>query len=869
MQKPPTPLVQQYLEIKAKYKDAILFYRLGDFYEMFFEDAVTAAPVLDLTLTSRHKDVEDPVPMCGVPYHAAAPYIKKLQDAGFKVAICEQLEDPSKAKGIVKRDVIRVATPGLVYDPDTLEPRQTNYISALAYINIAYGIAFFEPSTSELLLLSTADPEQAFSEVKKLMPREMVYKDRSLPDRVIELFGGELPFILTPLPEQYFDWDPVRERVTSLWGGQLAASGADGSPALLSVVSALFRYLEDTKTPISNVTIKNVLPSSYLYMDNATIRNLELFSSIIDGSEGISLIGTMDRTVTPMGSRMLRSYLRFPSVSADEIAKRHAVVDHLFNDPVTRSELRDRLGDVGDMERSVTKAHSRTLVPQSLQRLSASIEAVRDIKSMIHKDVPLLSEFYGAMDDLSDIGTHVRNTLDLTDDQAEHGWFVRNGINAQLDELKALVKDTKGWLKHFEQDERSRTGINSLKVGYSGVFGYYIDVTRPNLRLVPDDYIRKQTVANGERFITPKLKEMEVRLLSARGEIKRIESGYLVSLNEVISGNASRILKTASIIAAVDVLACFSEIAVRNNYVRPVIDYGDAMDFKEARHPVIERHLKNAAFIPNDIDMNCTDRQVIIITGPNMSGKSTIIRQSALIVLMAQMGSFVPAREARIGIVDRIFARVGASDHLARGQSTFMVEMTETANILGNATGRSLIILDEIGRGTSTYDGISIAWAVLDHIANRIGAKTLFATHYHELIEFGRSHPKAVNQSIPVKQWQGRLIFVRKLVDGGSNESFGIEVAKMAGLPAEVIGLAQRLLKKLQDGEIDSLGRPRLAEGTESHAVQYTLFRPDRTKLHDMLAAVSPDAMTPLEALQFLVRLKEAMGEEKSQGKAQ
>ncbi len=858
MSKTSTPLVQQYLEIKEKYKDAILFYRLGDFYEMFFDDAVTAAPVLDLTLTSRHKDVEDPVPMCGVPYHAAAPYIKKLQDAGFRVAICEQLEDPSKAKGIVKRDVIRVATPGLVYDPDTLESGQTNYIAVLLEDNGTYGIVFFEPSTSEMLLLSTTDPERAFSEIKKLMPREMVYRDKALPDRVIGLFGGELPFMLTPLPASSFDWGPVRERLMPLWGSQLTASGADSDRTLLSVVSALFRYLDDTKTPVSTITIKNVLPSSYLYMDNATIRNLELFSSIIDGSEKVSLMGAMDRTVTPMGSRLLRGYLRFPSVSPDEIAGRHAVVDHFFNDPVARSELRSRLGDVIDMERAVAKAHNRTMTPQSLQRLAASLGAARDIRSMIHKDIPLLSELHGSMDDLGDVEERIAGTLDLTDTQAEHGWFVKSGIDTQLDELKTLVRDTKGWLRNFEQDERARTGINSLKVGYSGVFGYFIDVTRPNLRLVPDDYIRKQTVASGERFITPKLKEMEVKLLSAEEEIKRIESGHLATLNEVVSANAPRILRTASVVAAVDVLSCFSEIAARNKYVRPAIDPGDAMDLKDARHPVIEHHLRGAAFIPNDISLNCTDRQVVIITGPNMSGKSTIIRQSALIALMAQMGSFVPAREARIGIVDRIFARVGASDHLARGQSTFMVEMTETANILNNATGRSLIILDEIGRGTSTYDGISIAWAVLDHLANRIGAKTLFATHYHELIEFGRSHPKALNQSIPVKQWQGRLIFVRKLVDGGSNESFGIEVAKMAGLPAEAIGLAQRILKKLQDGEIDSLGRPRLAEGTGLDKTQYSLFKPGDTKVYDLLRDIDPDIMTPIEALQFLIRLKEA-----------
>ncbi len=860
MTKTSTPLVQQYLEIKEKYRDAILFYRLGDFYEMFFEDAVTAAPVLDLTLTSRHKDSEEPIPMCGVPYHAAAPYIKKLLDAGFRVAICEQLEDPAKAKGIVKRDVIRVVTPGLVHDPDMIESSQTNYVCVLVQAPPQYGMAFFELSTSGLLVMSTTDPEQAFSEIKKLMPRELIYRDRALPSAVIDLLSAELPFILTPAPAQYFDWDTVRERVMTVWREQLAGAGVQDEPPLLSAVAALFRYLEDTKTPISNITVRKLLPSSYLYMDNATIRNLELFRSIIDSSERVSLLGVMDRTVSPMGSRMLRHFLRFPSVSLAEILERQAAVEFFFNDPVTRAGMRTKLKDVGDIERTAAKAHNGALMPQSLQRLATSIDAVKQVKAMLgdrQGDVPLLFRMHGEMDELSDVRAEINGKIDLTEEQDRHGWFVRAGVSRQLDELKLLARDTKGWLKRFEQEERQRTGIGSLKVGCSSVFGYYIDVTRPNLKLVPEDYIRKQTVANGERFITPKLKEMEVRLLSAEEEIKKIEGDYLRSLNATVSGNAGRILRTASAVAAVDVLASFGEVSVRNRYNKPAIEESGVMELREARHPVIEQFLKDASFIPNDITLNTADRQVIIITGPNMSGKSTIIRQSALIALMAQTGCYVPAESARLGIVDRIFARVGASDHLAKGQSTFMVEMAETANILSNATDRSLIILDEIGRGTSTYDGISIAWAVLDYIANTIGAKTLFATHYHELIEFGSSHPKAVNQSIPVKQWQGKLIFIRKLVEGGSNESFGVEVAKMAGLPGAVIGLAQRLLKRLQDGEIDSLGRQRLAGATGLDDTQYSLFKAGDTKVYDMLRDVNPEAMTPLEALQFLTRLKE------------
>ena len=863
MDKSPTPLIQQYLEIKSRYKDAILFYRLGDFYEMFFEDAVTVAPILDLTLTSRHKDVEDPVPMCGVPYHSASPYIKKLLDAGFKVAICEQLEDPAKAKGIVKRDVIRVATPGLVYDPDTLDSKQTNYIAVIFYSQNNYGIAFLETSTSELLVMGTAETEQVFSELRKLMPREVIYMDRSLPVEVINLFGNEVPFILTPVSEQYFDWDTIKERVIGIWGDQLRGAGVMENNIILSAVSALFHYLDDTRTPISNITIKMLLPSMYLYMDSATIRNLELFSSIIENSEKLSLVGVMDRTITSMGARLLRNYLRYPSVSVQEIVSRHVVVDYFFNEPVLRAELRNKLKEITDMERTVAKAHNQALTPQALQKFASAIEAIKDIKKMITKDIPLLAQLSTSMDELADLHAEITKTIDLSPGQSEHGWFIGSGINKELDELKLLVKDTKGWLRRFEQDERSRTGISSLKVGYSSVFGYYIEVTKPNLRLVPENYIRKQTVANGERFITPKLKEMEVKLLSAQEEIKSLEADYLKKLNEAISQNAVRILNSASAIAKIDVLLNFAEIAVRNRYVKPVVEESDVLELKDARHPVIEQFLKGDAFIPNDITLNNTSRQIVIITGPNMAGKSTIIRQSALIVIMAQMGSFVPASYARIGIIDRIFARVGASDHLARGQSTFMVEMTETANILNNATNKSLIILDEIGRGTSTYDGISIAWAVLDYIANKIGAKTLFATHYHELIEFGQSHPKAINQSLPVKQWQGKLIFVRKLLEGGSSESFGIEVAKMAGLPEDVITLAQRLLKKLQDGEIDSLGRPRLSGETNAHLLQYSLFKPEETKVFDLLKSIDPDNITPLEALQLLIRLKQ-MIEKKS-----
>ncbi len=864
MKKSITPLIQQYLEIKEKYRDAILFYRLGDFYEMFFEDAIKAAPLLDLTLTARDKDAAEQVPMCGLPYHAAAPYIKRLIDNGLKVAICEQMEDPSFAKGIVKREVIRVVTPGLIYDPDMLEANQTNYISVILKRREFYAVAFFEFTTADLLLLETKDVEQVLSEIRKLMPKEMLYEDGFLPLHILEQFGNEVPFIITPLSRENFVWDTVKDRLLNIWGAQISIAGTGEHELVLSLLAGLFRYLEDTKTPISNVSMRMLVPSQYLYLDSTTIRNLELFNSIIEGSEKVSLIGVLDKTITPMGARMLRNYLRFPSISILEIRERQSVVQHFFEEPVLRNDVRQNLKEVGDIERVVIKALNMTITPQALERFVNSIDAVKNIKLLIKKDISLLIRLYESIDTIEDIKAAIKDTVQITEDQSIHGWFVKPGINRELDELKALVKDAKGWIRHFEKHERERTGIGSLKIGYSSVFGYYIEVTRTNLKLVPDDYIRKQTIASGERFITPQLKDMEVKLLSAEADIKNMENEYLKSMVSGIAAASSRILKTASAIASIDVLSTFAEIAVRNNYVKPITEEEDSIDIKSGRHPVIEQYIKDNAFIPNDIMLNSTNRQIIILTGPNMSGKSTVIRMTALIVLMAQVGSFVPASYARIGIVDRIFARVGASDHLAKGQSTYMVEMAETANILSNATKKSLIILDEIGRGTSTYDGISIAWAVLDYIANDIGAKTLFATHYHELIEFGQTHPAAVNQSIPVKQWQGKLIFLRKVVDGGSNESFGIEVARMAGLPLKVITLGRMILKKLQDGEIDSLGRPRLAQTDETIPLQLGLFKPGNPVLYDMLGSIDVDKITPLEALQYIVKMKEIIEKQKS-----
>lgn len=865
-----TPMMRQYLEIKADYPDAILFFRLGDFYEMFLDDAVKASRILDITLTSRNRNSDgSDVPLCGVPYHSVSPYIAKLIEAGEKVAICEQVEDPKATKGIVRREVVKVITPGTVIAADLLKPGENNYLLSLVPGTSRFGLSYLDLSTGDFRVTELDTPESVLAESISLGCLELL-----LPESVrttIEtssfrtLLGGKK---ISYCPEWVLD----REYLGRLFARQfpgvtLAGLGCDLLQEGLSAAGLILYYLNETqKGAVPHIqTINPYVTNDFLVLDETTRRNLELTATMAEGKRHGSLLGLMDRTVTSMGARKLRHWISHPLVSVSAIGERQEAVAELLDLPALRRELREVMNGIYDLERLIARISLASAGGKDLVALKESLAKIPLLTSLLApSSSPLLQKLCATLEPLSPLVQLIGQALvDTPPFVLREGGIIRDGYNAELDELRTISSEGKGYIARIEATERARTGISSLKVRYNRVFGYYIEITRANLGSVPESYQRRQTLANAERFITPELKEYEEKVLGAEERICDLEYRLFQDVREETTRHAAAVASNADIIATIDLLAGLSELAADRGYCRPELDESDVISITEGRHPVIEAMPLNERFVPNDVYLDSREQQIWMITGPNMAGKSTFMRQVALIVLMAQTGSFVPAAEARIGVVDRIFTRVGASDNLARGESTFMVEMRETASILRYATARSLVIMDEIGRGTSTFDGVSIAWAVAEYLHDNAGhaAKTLFATHYHELTELSVTRPRIKNYNIAVKEWNDQIIFLRTIIPGGASHSYGIQVARLAGLPADLIERSKEILANLEKGEFSDTGMPRLASGRRSQvklpeSPQMSLFSPEEDLLKRRLRGLNIAAMTPLEALNLLDELK-------------
>jgi DNA mismatch repair protein MutS len=865
--------MRQYLDVKARYPDAIVFFRLGDFYEMFYEDAVYVARTLSLTLTSRDKGKDDPVPMCGIPHHAARGYVSRLTELGHRVALCEQLEDPRMVKGIVKRGVVRIVTPGVILDEESLDPRAPNYLAAVAGdARGGFGLAFVDVTTGDFRATVAASTEALIDEIARAEPRELL----------VPRGEGELQGVLkrayprlaqTPLS---IDDEPTPAETL----GAMAA-GVDGAvlaPALAAAGRAL-RYARSTQLsaplPVSRLEIYR--RTDYLVIDEQARAHLELTETMLDRRRAGSLLDVLDATATSMGGRLLRRWLLFPLMDIARIRRRHDAVERLVAWQSARDAARKILGGLADLERLASRARLGVATPRDLVSLGRSLAQLPALAEALKGAGDLTSD--RTEEDLLDLGAGdpslagdlaARITATLADEApaaTKDGGYIKAGVSAELDELCSIASGGRDRIAAIEARERERTGISSLKVKYNNVFGYYIEITRSNLGSVPADYVRKQTIANGERFVTAELSDYEAKILSADERRVAVELSLFTALRDEVGAEAQRLFALAARVATADVLAALAEQAHRQGYARPLVDDSEVIELHDSRHAVVERLAAAGGFVPNDVRLDTEREQLLLVTGPNMAGKSTLIRQVALAAVMAQMGGFVPARSARLGLVDRLFTRVGAGDNLARGESTFLVEMRETAHILRHATRKSLIILDEIGRGTSTYDGVSIAWAVAEHLHDHLGARALFATHYHELCALAESHPRVRNVSVAAREWKGEVVFLRKLVEGGASRSFGIEVARLAGLPAEVVDRARAILEALE-GERPSPAGPVPAAPGKGQGPQLGLFG-DRPPLRrddaasreavEALKRVDPDELSPRAAWDLVAELRKKL----------
>ncbi len=868
-----TPAMRQYMEIKARYEDAILFFRMGDFYEMFFEDARIASRVLGIALTSR--DRERKIPMCGVPYHAVQSYIAKLIKEGYKVAICEQVEDPRDAKTIVRREVVRVVTPGTVLEDEMLEASKPNYIASALWNRKKGGLAFMELSTGEFKLTEFEEPGELADELERLEPSELLLPDEKMKELIFSGRDSRTEGLnITYVGTSCFSHDGAQRLLTEHFGvATLDGFGCAGMEEAIKCAGALLRYVKDThRSGLGH--IKRCTPyrrEQQLFMDASTQRNLELFCNLRNLSRDGTLISVLDETSTAMGGRRLRQWLRAPLVDPSQIRLRLDAVEELVERAIEREEIRKLLSAVYDVERLTARLSTGYITPPELLSLKHSLEVVRELKTLLESFyTQLIHGIHLSLDPVDEaIGLIASAIADEPPSHTRDGGFIKEGYSEELDELRRIGTGGKDWIARLESRERQRTGIPTLKVGYNRVFGYYIEVTKANLANVPSDYIRRQTLVNAERFVTPELKEWESKILGAEQRAKGLESELYTELLCRLREYIPRLQNTAELIATLDVLVGFATIADDRGYTKPEVNTDDAIIIEEGRHPVVELSTQEG-FVANDTLLDLKENQILIITGPNMAGKSTYLRQVALIVIMAQMGSFVPARSATIGVVDRIFTRIGASDELTRGQSTFMVEMSETANILNNATPRSLIILDEIGRGTATFDGLSIAWAVAEYLHDnpRVRAKTLFATHYHELTELSLTKERVKNYNMAVREWQGRVVFLRKILPGGASGSYGIQVARLAGLPEEVVERAKEILKNLEQTELTEKGEPRLSRphkpaDTKAQLNLPNLFKPSEDPVKRELKRVDVNHITPVEALNILERLKKLADEKR------
>jgi DNA mismatch repair protein MutS len=864
--KPLTPMIKQYLQIKSQYPDAILFFRMGDFYEMFFEDARVGSRELDIALTSRDKGQKDSVPLCGVPHFAAETYISKLLQKGYKVALCDQVEDPRLAKGIVKREVIRVFTPGLVTDTIQLGTGENNYLMGFCAEGEVFGLAFLDISTGELKTCQISGFEPFLSEALRNEPKEIlslkIFQEHPCFEGFKKSFENGL---ITYLEDPKFDAVPSfneADRNELLRRAPLAAHA----------VALVLHYAEENqKKPLSHIRpLSFYQVQDFMVIDEVTKRNLELTQSLFEHGKKGSLFWVLDETITLMGSRTLKQWLNYPLLNTEEIKGRLEGVSELKEKKIERKQLRESLEGIQDIERLTSRIFLGHANARDLIGLKNSLRNLPALKNNLQPfSAPILREFASKIDKFDDLDQFLETSIaDNPPLTIREGGIIKPKYDKELDGLREIGREGKGWILQLEAEERRKTGISTLKVRYNQVFGYYIEVTKSNLRLVPDHYIRKQTLVNAERFITPELKDFETKVLGAEEAICQLEYRLFEEIRGKVSDETPRLQKTASAIAIIDILGSMAEIADRYDYVQPLVDEEDEIIIHDGRHPVLERMGLSERFVPNDTQMNTQEHQLLIITGPNMAGKSTYLRQVALIILMAQMGCFVPASEARVGVVDRIFTRIGALDNIVRGQSTFMVEMTETARILNQATSRSLVVLDEIGRGTSTFDGLSIAWAVAEHLHDHpsLRPKTLFATHYHELTELALTKERVKNYNVAVKEWGGEIIFLRKIVEGGTNRSYGIQVARLAGLPKKVIDRAKEILSNLEKGEFDSLGMPKIATSKMPSSkpkppLQPSLFaQPD--VIRSELKRIKTDRLTPLEALTILDELKKKAEQE-------
>jgi len=878
-----TPMLQQYMEIKASHEDAILLYRMGDFYEMFFDDAVIAAKILGITLTSRSsKNDTNKIPMCGVPHHAVSSYLAKLVKAGHRVAVCEQAEDPRQVKGgkIVKREVVRVVTPGVTTEEQLLDDKSNRYLGAIAYSanksNEKYGAGYLDISTGEFLVSEHEGFDELLDELCRMAPAELLVDESTDENsgKFLKDITSHLPDLcLTRRAEHTFYPETARETLLEHFQTHnLAGFGCDHMLTGISAAGALLQYVSETqKTACSH--IEKLIPvnqEDILIIDDPSRRNLELVETIIGGVRKGSLLDRIDYTSTPMGARLLKRRLLAPLRDVSRILARLDAVEVLFLNNELREKLRTVLADVYDLERLNSRVVLGSANPRDLLAVRnslAQLPAVKTLFAAIKKGV--LHEIGSGLNELPELKKLLENSIrDDAPVTVREGNIIREGFNPELDELMLIQRDGKSMILALEAKEKERTGIANLKIGFNKVFGYYLEVSRGQLTNVPDYFIRKQTLVNAERFITPELKEFENKVLGAEEKKLALEYQIFTDIRNQVAARSRTLLETAAYLARLDYFACLAEAARRHRYVKPQVQDSEDITIIEGRHPVIEQTLPAGRFVPNDIRLDQEKDEVLIITGPNMAGKSTVLRQTALIVLMAQMGSFVPAEKAEIGVVDRIFTRVGAMDDLRRGQSTFMVEMNETANILNNATERSLVILDEIGRGTSTFDGLAIAWAVAEELVNKNnkGVKTLFATHYHELTELALTRKRVKNYNIGVREWNDSIIFLHKLMPGGTNRSYGIQVAALAGVPAKVVERAHEILKNIEKGEFDHCGKPRIAASRRQkkkadgigakHPSQLNLFTPGNDPVREKLAAITPDNLAPLEALNLLYELK-------------
>ena len=882
-----TALMRQYLDVKSKYPDAILFFRLGDFYEMFYEDAVYVSRALSLTLTSRDKGKEDPTPMCGVPHHSARGYIQRLTELGHRVALCEQLEDPKLTKGMVKRGVVRVITPGVILDEESLEPRTPNYVAAVAgEARDGFGLAFADVTTGDFRATSCATTEGLLDELARVEPREILLarQDSDLASIIRRAYSHLAQTTIDVATDA-----PSLQTLTEVLGTGFDRPGLEKLPLVATAAARVLRYVRATQlsAPLPLSRLELFQRNDFLIIDEQARAHLELVETMIDRRRQGSLLDLLDVTVTAMGGRLMRKWLLFPLVDIAQIRRRQDAVERLVVQQSVREAVRKILGELGDLERLTTRARLGVATPRDLVVLGRSLVRLPELRASLLKatdELPAVEQVIRAKGNLLDLGAELAEDVaerigaTLKDDApalTKDGGYVKPGVLAELDELVAIATGGREGILAIETRERARTGNPSLKVKYNAVFGYFIEITRSHLANVPADYTRKQTVANAERFVTPELADYEAKILTADERRVSIELSIFTRLRDEVGKVAERLLALAGRVAAADVLAALAEQAHRNDYCRPVVEDSEIIELVDSRHPVVERLAATGGFVPNDVRLDTESEQMLLITGPNMAGKSTLIRQVALATILAQMGGFVPARSARIGICDRVFTRVGAGDNLARGESTFLLEMRETAHILRHATRKSLIILDEIGRGTSTYDGVSIAWAVAEYLHDRLSARTLFATHYHELCALPETHPRVRNVSVAAREWKGEVVFLRKLTPGGTSRSFGIEVARLAGLPDAVVARARTILDHLEDNAGNGRGKsagPKLARPEQDQVPQLSLFdqplakpiapTPTDPAEHDVLAALRAadlDGLSPRAAWDLLAEMRKKL----------